>query len=503
VSAHPVLLQSPGFLNAGRSPAILMRTDANFIDAILAGARTPEGRDQMAQGSVPKKGEDGILRLFQPIHRIFHVAMLDVVCIQPGRPRLDPRSLDGAGLVLRRIGRDAQGRRYEEAWMRGPAGVKGWIRLGEGERRLDPDPKRRRRTSSGNAEIDKLLGRGESEADVAEAVTRLFTAPPDVCADAKETLLYGLVSTASNEAVEEKERVTYDTDEVKAHLPIYLRPHDREVPVPRPGKWVGPGDAGAGDLADYVSFVKQLLIEFDLNGVTPSAERLRKLLAGVTLSYPGDFTGSALDHVNAAVDALVNQVDGSSVQMPLSWPGLDGPTADKFVEEVRSILSGRFHDYVSPRRGRFDDPDDLYVLIGFIRVKRDDGCPSDLVWSEPSPAFHIAPWHESGPVPPVPIQLPPLTLDSVKKLRPNVAFQVPPSIFNFLAKNDPKKLLEGKAEMGPAAPAIQWICGFNIPIITICAFIILFIFLTLLNIVFWWLPFIRICIPIPSSWTKK
>jgi hypothetical protein len=42
------------------------------------------------------------------------------------------------------------------------------------------------------------------------------------------------------------------------------------------------------------------------------------------------------------------------------------------------------------------------------------------------------------------------------------------------------------------------ICGFSIPIITICAFIVLQIFLVLFQLLFWWLPFIRICIPFPK-----
>ena len=41
------------------------------------------------------------------------------------------------------------------------------------------------------------------------------------------------------------------------------------------------------------------------------------------------------------------------------------------------------------------------------------------------------------------------------------------------------------------------ICSFSIPIITICALIVLMIFVILLNIVFWWLPFFRICFPVP------
>ena len=40
------------------------------------------------------------------------------------------------------------------------------------------------------------------------------------------------------------------------------------------------------------------------------------------------------------------------------------------------------------------------------------------------------------------------------------------------------------------------ICSFSLPVITICALLVLMIFISLLNIVFWWLPFLRICFPI-------
>ena len=39
------------------------------------------------------------------------------------------------------------------------------------------------------------------------------------------------------------------------------------------------------------------------------------------------------------------------------------------------------------------------------------------------------------------------------------------------------------------------ICSLSIPIITICALILLMIIVSLLNIVFWWLPFFKICFP--------
>jgi hypothetical protein len=43
------------------------------------------------------------------------------------------------------------------------------------------------------------------------------------------------------------------------------------------------------------------------------------------------------------------------------------------------------------------------------------------------------------------------------------------------------------------------ICSLSIPIITICALILLLIIVNLLNIVFWWLPYFKICFPIPMG----
>ena len=41
------------------------------------------------------------------------------------------------------------------------------------------------------------------------------------------------------------------------------------------------------------------------------------------------------------------------------------------------------------------------------------------------------------------------------------------------------------------------ICAFSLPIITIVALLLLMIMVSLLNLIFWWLPFFRICLPVP------
>jgi hypothetical protein len=51
--------------------------------------------------------------------------------------------------------------------------------------------------------------------------------------------------------------------------------------------------------------------------------------------------------------------------------------------------------------------------------------------------------------------------------------------------------------VGPEVPfSLGHICSLSIPIITICAFILLFVIAIVLNLLFWWLPFLKICFPL-------
>jgi hypothetical protein len=161
---------------------------------------------------------------------------------------------------------------------------------------------------------------------------------------------------------------------------------------------------------------------------------------------------------------------------------------------------------VMPKEGRFDNPARKYQLWAFARVKRDDGCPPELVWSGPSEFFKIVPWYESNrDIPPVQVTLPdPLQKGFRESVKPNVSFVVPNGLFNLLQANDPKKMADGEGqEPQSGGLELDWICGFNIPVITICAFIVLNIFLQLFNIIFRWLLFIKICIPVPKGLLPK
>src|SRR5690606_20559852 len=142
---------------------------------------------------------------------------------------------------------------------------------------------------------------------------------------------------------------------------------------------------------------------------------------------------------------------------------------------------------------RFGQRDAQYVVRAFMRVRRDDGCAPELVWSQPSAPFTIAPWFAGSPVPRPIIELPNPLRDGLDSIKPNVAFAVPSMISDLLGQNDPADLLAGKGKQ-PKGSGITWICSFSIPIITLCAFILLSLLISLLNFFFWWLPFVKICL---------
>jgi len=62
------------------------------------------------------------------------------------------------------------------------------------------------------------------------------------------------------------------------------------------------------------------------------------------------------------------------------------------------------------------------------------------------------------------------------------------------------------ADMKPCgSPSANFgmICSLSIPIITICALILLMIIVSLLDIIFRWMPFFIICFPLPGFKGKK
>lgn len=518
---HEVRLVGAWATSPAGAPTVLERRDEQFIPALLqelsaaeTAARVPAQR--------PPAGPGGRLRLFQPIHRTFNLLLLEAHCDIFGRPRLDPRKIESAGQVVRRVRRAPDGTPRYEAWCTHQNQPIGWVELpefGHPEHSRDPDPARRRtpRLTGDGAFDRRILGHVEAPA---EETTSLFVAPPATAAATSRTLLYGVLPlTSPSRAGTLPKGETPNRADWAAHLSLLLRPSAQTV-----GLWPAHTDAARAaqlERADlkltpdalpdsavlpranrFVLLVRQLVQEFSvLRPINPATHaRLLTTLNRLSVTLVDGTQRPAGAYLQEAARLYFDHPAPSlALPRPQTWPAVPANVAEEIQDRLQEI-AGETELAVfrgDQGGGRYDDPAAVYVARAFVRVRQPGNCPPRLVWSPYSEEFSIAPWYESGPAGPASITLPDLTPEFLRQARPNVAFQVPARLANVL-NQDPKKFLEGNAGQGSSL-SLDWICGFNLPIITLCAFIVLNIFLSLLNLVFFWLPFVKICVPFPRK----
>jgi hypothetical protein len=144
--------------------------------------------------------------------------------------------------------------------------------------------------------------------------------------------------------------------------------------------------------------------------------------------------------------------------------------------------------------------------------------------SEPSALFQMAGFFDSdAPARPIRIALPLDTSPAgLRKFDKNTAFMISDQlcgqmqrlkgitfadlVLSVLPWPFHKSLSVGAPEIGPCRSAgleLGMICTLSIPIITICALILLFIIVLLLDIIFKWIPFFIMCFPLPGFKGKK
>lgn len=548
---HDVVVAAPRELATSRSPVILERDDEDFVDAVLEELRTASGRAGLATSIATARTTDRVLKLYQPIQRRFHLALIDASCDTPGTPRIDPSRIDAAGMVLRRVRSERDGTRLE-GWMRANGKLRGWLAVDRlGDTQADPVPAvRLAGRATRVAQIDRVLATRSAEDDSSvlnEHVIPMFVAPPDVCAQAGRTLVYGVVQTTSSELASSPpdtaavfEGFGPQSQAFSDHLVQPLR--GQAYSFPRAGEsfdstWFEaieqPGDAPPGGtvsgspvtmggnlfasirsertsqrenapLHRFVLLLRQVAIEFDAFGDSTQSRTLFAALEKITLSYvlrPGEFVARTIRAGTFLREAsrvlLERDPAADAMEMPQDWPALDAAERAELLAAMSQSMQARFAA-VKGRPGRFDEPDARYVLRAFVRLKADAACPPKTIWSDYSEPFVIAPWYE-GAGTPAQITLPDVDRNLLKSLKPNVAFVLPPKLQNILG-GSPKDMMEGKLD--DSGLTLGWICSFSLPIITLCAFICLNVFLSLFDLFFRWMMFIKICIPFPKAGGK-
>lgn len=610
---HAVVLRGLGPLRGQGplSPTLLARTEDDFISALQAELAEAGGLQRVAEGMATlPRDEAGHLKLYPPVQRVHQLVLVEACCAEPGFPRVDPRRIDSAGLVLRRPADPARAASSQSgwlAWMRRREQPLGWLPLqgragphGVGELE-DPDATRRSAAAlSGHPHVDARLqalaehrlGTGPAPS---ERVIPLHPLPEALCARLGRTLLVAYLPVASDEVVagDEPGREPASAEDLaglQAHLMHHLRAGSLKA-LPRPGEAVAPGwleaiaqaPAGTGDVAGapatgrWLQTLMQLHLEFDLTASDPAAAALQQAFAGYRVvrlapaAHPAAGTleaawvdtlcrrtttwvppaqAGAVDRAGAEVQALLSVWRDAGRPTALGLPGEQEGTAEwrarqflagielapalPFVQQALAVLLGddppatrvTQPDYWAPvapaseaalvaaaaerirqreaqlfsgSGRRLSEPGQPLAARCFLRLKAPEGCPPQLAWSAPSELFSVAPWWESGPAKPRVVDMPdPFDRGLLRRLKPSIGFAMPGRLGQLMSPANLQKIKDGDKPAEGDGLGIDWICGFNIPIITLCALIVLNIFLMLFNLIFWWLPFIKICLPIPA-----
>ena len=137
--------------------------------------------------------------------------------------------------------------------------------------------------------------------------------------------------------------------------------------------------------------------------------------------------------------------------------------------------------------------DDVYFVQTFLRYHDDCGCER-IVWGPSSALFRVASMLDPEAVRPSVIQLPELA-DIKKGFAKGVTFLTPKSLADAIEAISPGLAFEKKNKKNRLEACLGFSISFSIPIITICAMILLMIILSLLNIFFRWLPWAILKLP--------
>ncbi len=471
-------------------------------------------------------GASAPVKLYQPVHSRYYVVGAGLVCGKYGLPDrpIDPGAGESSFFVLRRLEpvSDQQpvdprvtATFHEYAWVTGQAGP-GWQPVDGGglathEDRLPlfpvnyPSGDRRRRLLAGLVPV--------SAREAYEAGNRLPLPPPSdpddpdllaVLADERLALLDPVVA-----GIASIRRAARDIQDLG--LPDEQREaRTRELHVALVFALL--------DLDDYLTELVRFGEDAD------DADEVRELLDGQ--GFPPTSAATWLDAVEAAADARAGVVDGTGQPPELVTAlGLAGivaavtsllgaadvePVATAFFLAVTSAFGVDPTDTQEPDPGDEDEVGDDEQPVagrtaGAVYVVRcayeRPHCPPShrVVLSHPSAPFELASFFDpDAPYRPVRIAMPVDTSPAgLRNFPKNVSVAISQQLRQQLQRVQDIKLSDlDDGDIGDEQTCdFGMLCTLSIPIITICALILLMIIVSLLNIVFFWVPLFKICRP--------
>ena len=545
---HPIRLKTP-FYQEVTGCGLHRYLDAEFVDRYKQDVQRRrfdqvQFNNWQQEERHSRHGQEPVLRL--PLHRAFHIVSCEVICDRIGEPALDPEKISSAGFVIRRL---RNGR--EQAWIVEDGEALGW-QDADSELR-EPDLKKRL-VAGGIVRKTE-----DASAYSGEEIYPLHSLKTKDAKGKTHTLVFGYLPLGGFYYSRESAAQLFDSDDrdktakaVAAALPwpyglrtpykkVWLEDFAKPIKSGMPSKaffellrlWVTRyhlGETGIEEndeleqLAAQLWFYDETMFPAGLRNQSYNAAsehlytpyRKQSLLAYLKacFSQPDENplvvwiaqqekeinkVGS-LDNLNQ-FDPLPNSNGKDSMRLSLLM--LEGQAAT-----LRDLLGKRYAEQTLQNVKEIPLPkftqnaSDLYQVVPFVRCKNECGCEI-VYWADTevrSIAFRVAAPFDPEASRPAVIQMP--SLDDLRRgLAKGAAMITPPDTFDLMNK---LKLNKGASE--DAVPedssgdglGLQWICSFSLPVITLVAMILLMIMISLLNILFFWLPWVRICLPFPK-----
>jgi len=241
----------------------------------------------------------------------------------------------------------------------------------------------------------------------------------------------------------------------------------------------------------------------------------------VTPPLPPDDVGSPPSAADGSGEAVGLDQTGVSQAVKDSQKRVD-----RFVALVVRALPEKSHEPVPPPPLATQAPLDASGGQFIIRCVYDRPLCGPLdppVLSEPTPPFELAGFFDpDAPARPIRIALPiDTTPAGLRKFDKNTAFMISDSLCGQMQRmngitfgdlvlsvlpwpfhKDLSSKVPNVKGCNSGGVDIGMICTFSIPIITICALILLMIIVLLFDFIFKWLPLFRICFPLPKFKAK-
>ncbi len=526
--AEPALLWGTRPMNDRQKPQLLELKSDDFLPEFLAAMQAKPDKalrsNPEAIGYINTARMSGsTLKLYQPLHNRYYLVTASLVCHQVGLPdkQVNLKQGEKTSFVIRRTQNG-----LEQGW----SDVRGWVTV--------------------------------SAHDIAPDEERFPMHPVSVCTGkeggivpCERKIYYGYVSTGNREKYLDKQTINLPiTSKPEEKIKQFFAEANQTAPAdqqidPRFDefdtrviaswdflilRWKffsgQSGGASPKDVATIQAGSLNILLDFAdyLDRTLPTIREAIKVNSSNGLINDQLALYQFLETTNivrnniifSLKDALrelapsIGIVHGEDIVFPTTQYNLSGK--DKaFLDTLKDKMSSALAEETSLMKfGTPADAEERVSLIEnqvrpvltnspnptyFLRIvyEYDPECPP--VISEQSSPFTFARFFEpDAPARMVRIEMPSIRPADLRKFRHGVGMQMSPELRRVM-----DGVHDGLLNKEGLKDAVDWelgmICTFSIQIITLIAFVVMFIFAIALNIVFWWLAFIKICLPIPKK----